>query len=120
MIFGREPESISCNLSIDPKTGVDWKDEAVLTYPDKRTATISAEFTDDYVSTYRVIGTKGSIRMERAYAVPKDMSVKIFVEAGASHEEIMIEPADHFRLMIDDFCKEISKGSASKKTYEQD
>ena len=34
--------------------------------------------------------------------------------------ETVIEPADHFRLMVDDFCEEILKGEASEKNYEED
>jgi len=67
-----------------------------------------------------VLGTKGSIRMERAYAVPKDMAVKIFLEAAGDVQEIVIPPADHFKLMLDDFCKEILLGSASTQRYEED
>ncbi|OGG72641.1 hypothetical protein A3A38_00160 [Candidatus Kaiserbacteria bacterium RIFCSPLOWO2_01_FULL_53_17] len=118
-VFGEEPGSILCNLTMDPTLGVDVKAEATLTYSGGRTASISSAFDPDYRSTYRVIGTKGSLIMERAYAVPKDMPVKIFIERGNTQEEILIEPADHFRLMIDDFCKEVAS-EARTKDYEND
>ena len=120
MIFSAEPLTVSCAMTVDPQTGVDVKDEATLTFPDNRKAVLSAEFTEEYRSTYRVLGTKGSIRMERAYAVPKDMAVKIFLEAAGDVQEIVIPPADHFKLMLDDFCKEILLGSASTQRYEED
>ena len=107
-------------MTLDAEMGVDVKDEATLTFPDNRKAVLSAEFTEEYRSTYRVLGTKGSIRMERAYAVPKDMAVKIFLEAAGDVQEIVIPPADHFKLMLDDFCKEILLGSASTQRYEED
>ncbi|MEK7509211.1 MAG: Gfo/Idh/MocA family oxidoreductase [Patescibacteria group bacterium] len=117
--FGEEPQSITCNLTIDPALGVDVKADATLTYSG-RTASISSAFDSDYRSTYRVLGTKGSISMERAYAVPKDLAVRIFLEVGNAREEICIEPADHFKLMVDDFCSEVALGEASTKRYEED
>lgn len=118
-VFGAEPESISCNLTIDPEPSVDVKAEISLTYSNNRIAVISSEFTPDYRSTYRVLGTKAKLSMERAYAVPADMPVNIFMGHGETQEEIRIEPADHFRLMVDDFCNEIASGMRTKD-YEHD
>lgn len=120
MIFDAEPERIACTMTIDPETQVDVRAEALLNYPGGRSARISSAFGADYRSTYSVVGSKATIRMERAYAVPKDMAVKIFLERGKTVEEILVEPADHFKLMIDVFCEEILLGNASIKNYEED
>ena len=120
MLFNDEPLSVTCKLTIDPATNVDVKAEATLDYPDDRTARILAAFDEQYVSTYRISGAKGRLSTERAYAVPKDMAVKIFLEAAGDVREIVIPPADHFKLMLDDFCKEILLGSASTQRYEED
>ena len=80
MLFNDEPLSITCKLTIDPATKVDVKTEATLDYPNDRTARILAAFDEKYLSTYRISGAKGHLSMERAYAVPKDMAVKIFLE----------------------------------------
>lgn len=120
MIFNTEPESVSCMMAIDLETQVDVKSDAILNYPGGRSATISSAFGGDFQSTYSVTGSKASIRMERAYAVPKDKEVKIFLEKGNKVEEILIEPTDHFKLMIDDFCREILLGDQSAKNYEED
>lgn len=120
MIFDAEPESILCTLTIDPKTQVDVSADATVHYPGGRSAHISSAFGAEYQSTYSVVGSGGRLRMERAYAVPKDIPVKIFLERGGAEKEIMIEPADHFKLMIDGFCREILLGAASTKDYEGD
>jgi predicted dehydrogenase len=120
MFFNAEPESIVCNLTMGTESGVDIKAEGVLTYPDGRSASFSSAFSDEYRSTYTIVGSKAQIRMERAYAVPKDMAVKIFLEAAGGVQEIVIPPADHFKLMLDEFCKEILLGSAGTKHYEED
>jgi predicted dehydrogenase len=35
-------------------------------------------------------------------------------------EKITLEPADQFRLMIEDFCATITGGAGAKKNYEAD
>ena len=119
-IFDDEPESFSATLVIDEKTGVDTQFDATLTFPENRIATIHAAFGDDYRSTYEVIGSEGTLSTERAYAVPADRGVKIFLERNGVAEEFTIDPADHFQLMLDEFCREIRLGTASTKPYEDD
>ena len=120
MIFETEPESIEGRLTIDPQTGVDIKAEVNLVYPGGILATASAAFEEGYRSTYEVIGSKGRLWLERAYAVPRDMPVKIYVEKDGDVQEITIGPTDQFKLMIDEFCREIRKGDTSTARYEDD
>lgn len=120
MIFGEEPVSVACSLVMDKKTGVDVKADMFLMYPGGRSAFISSVFGSYFQSTYSMLGTKGRVQMGRAYAAPPDRTVKIFLEREDRVEEISIEPANHFKLMMEDFCREILLGSKSKKNYEQD
>lgn len=120
MIFGEEPESVVCNIRIDPESGVDLKTDMMLFYSSGKSAFATSIFGSYYQSTYSILGIKAHIRMGRAYAVPRDMATKIFLDRNDNVEEIVIEPADHFRLMVDDFCAEILKGAASTKNYEED
>ncbi len=120
MIFSETPESVSAGLAIDAQTGVDMKADMTLTYSGGRTASASAAFGGEYLSTYEVVGTEGRLWMERAYAVPRDRAVKIFLEKDGGVSEFAFEPADQFKLMIEEFCREIALGSASTKDYEQD
>ena len=92
----------------------------LLTYKNGKSAFISSAFGSYFRSTYRVLGSKAQIEMERAYAVPKDRATKIFLHSDDIVKEIPIDPADHFKLMLNDFCKEISLGAASSKKYEED
>jgi predicted dehydrogenase len=113
-IFGEEPERVTCKLEIDHALGVDVASDATLTYSGNRVAHVRSAFSDDYQSTYTVMGTRGSIRMERAYAVPKDMPVKIFLDRNGTLQEISIEPAAQFTLMIDAFCDELTRGEETR------
>jgi D-xylose 1-dehydrogenase (NADP+, D-xylono-1,5-lactone-forming) len=120
MIFNEVPESVACTLTIDPDMQVDVAADVVMDYSNGRSARISSAFGAEFQSTYSVKGSAGRISTERAYAVPKDMPVKIFLENGTGVKEITAPLADHFRLMTDDFCKEILAGNANTKNYEDD
>lgn len=111
MLYQAEPVSAQCDMKFDPDTGVDVDDQLVLTFPDGRAAEILGAFTEDYRSTYEVQGSKGTIRMERAYAVPKDMAVRVYLETAAGTQEFLIEPYDHFVPMAKAFCEDILHSS---------
>lgn len=120
MIFDDEPTSISCTLAIDSVTRVDTNAEVTLSYPNGRIAIARAIYGGEYISTYEVIGSSGRIWLERAYAVPADRAVKVFLENSAGIREFDISPIDQFKLMIDGFCREIRLGSSGERRYEND
>jgi predicted dehydrogenase len=119
MIFGEEPESVLCKIQLDSQSRVSIKSDTVLYYSDNKIAFASSIFGSYYQSTYSVLGSKAHVRMGRAYAVPRDRETKLFLDADDFITEITIEPADHFKLMVDDFCIEIAKGIKSAKKYEE-
>lgn len=120
MIFGDEPESVFCDIETDAQGGVSTRANMVLNYSGGRKAFATSIFGSYYQSTYSVLGTKAGVRMGRAYAVPRDMQTKIFLDADDRVQEIIVKPADHFRIMLDDFCGEVLKDGASTAQYEED
>ena len=120
MIFGDEPISAVCHLSVDPETKVDVKSDMLISYPKGKAAFISSAFGSQFRSTYSILGSSAHVAMERAYAVPKDKATKIFLNSGDSETIISVEAADQFLIMIDDFCRNIILGDKSTKHYEED
>lgn len=120
MIFGEEPTSVLCKIGFDSGSGVDLRADMILFYSGGKIAFASTLFGSYFHSAYSVLGTNAFIRMKRAYAIPRDMATKIFLDIGDETKEIFVEPADHFKLMLDDFCGEILKREESKKNYEAD
>lgn len=92
----------------------------LLVYPKGKSAFVSAAFGAYFRSTYALLGSKAQITMERACAVHKDRAVKIFLDSDDIVKEIVVAPADQFRLRVEDFCKEITFGNKSAKKYEED
>jgi len=119
MLFKEEPMSVFCKLKKDPQLEVDIKADIILNYPNGKVAFISSSFGAYFQSTYGLWGTKSYLNMKRAYAVPKNMQTSIFLNINDNVKEIIIKPEDHFKLMINSFCKEIfSKEKTS--AFEQD
>lgn len=118
MFFG-EPESVFCRLVMDRKRGIDAKASLFLDYPDGKSAFIGSAFGAYFQSTYSLLGTKARISMKRAYAVPKGMRTSIFIDKEDKISRRIIGPEDHFRLMVEDFCTEIS-GKRKKRNFEED
>jgi len=120
MIFNEEPISLSCRLKKDLEYMVDSKADAFLVYPGDKVAFISAAFGAYFQSAYNLWGSKSFLSMRRAYAVPRDMETKIFLEQNDLVTEKIIPPADQFGLIIEDFCKEILQKKNSTKNFESD
>ena len=120
MIFNAEPIRVACSLTMDSHTGVDVKVDMLLIYPNGKSAHVSSIFGSYFQSTYRVLGTEAQLTAARAYAVPKDKVTKLLLSKDDTITEIDIPPADHFALMLEDFCEEISLGAKSKKRYKED
>ena len=120
MLFEEEPLSVVCRLKMDPQLGVDVKADVLLTYSNGQVAFVSSAFGAYFQSTYSLWGSKSYLSMKRAYAIPKDMQTSIFLNADDKISEIIMEPEDQFRLMIDIFCREILNTGGDKKRFEYD
>ena len=127
MIFKEEPIGVSCNLSIDAKTGVDVRGISYMMYKNDKTASITYGNGSYYQSKYNVWGTDGIISLERAYSVPPDFKTNVNVQYstennwdGRKSENYQINAVDHFTEMINAFCLEISGNKKSSFNFEEE
>jgi predicted dehydrogenase len=120
IIFGEEPEEVFCDLVSDKETNVDIKATLFLKYKGMKFAQMSVGYDLFYQSTYSIWGTGGSLRLTRSYNIPPDMQATLILDSDAGKRDIMIEPVNHFVLMVDSFCRPIITGSASIFDFEDD
>ena len=127
MIFKEEPIGVSCNLSIDAKTGVDVRGTSYMIYENEKTASITYVNGSFYQSKYKVWGTDGIISLERAYSVPPDFKANVNIQFGPENnwqsrksENYQINAIDHFTEMINVFCLEISGNKKSSFNFEEE
>jgi len=118
MIFGEEPISVICNLYNDETTNVDTKGHAYLLYNNKKVAFVSFGFENYYQANYKIWGSDGIIELDRAYAVPTNLSTTVHVKTEDAPKEITIDAIDHFTQMIDSFCNELKNKANS--SFEND
>lgn len=109
IIFGEEPLGVTSNLIFDKKYGVDVIADALLRYPNKKIALITVAYGMDYMANYSLFGSKGSITVKRAYAIPKELTAEIVAQSKNKTKIIKVKPIDQFLLMINAFCDEIKR-----------
>jgi len=110
-IFKDIPTSVFCNLEINNKLNIDVRGSILLTFPKNRSALVSFGYDNYFQSTYNVWGTKGLIKIERAFNVPKNMKTIISLNQNDQTKKILIPPANQFQLAIEDFCTKIKNNS---------
>src|ERR1051325_3550573 len=115
-----QPTSVFCQTVLDTTTGVDSAFSLELRFSGGEIAQLFAGFGLHYSSTYAVLGTRGQVRLERAFAVPPPMKTTVVLETEAGAEKISVEPADQFRLMIDAFSAKLSAVTAPGPDLETD
>ncbi len=110
-VFNDLPTSIFCNLEINNKLNVDIRGSILLTFSKNRSALVSFGYDNYFQSTYDVWGTKGLIKIERAFNVPKNMKSVISLNQNDKTKKILIPAANQFQLAIKDFCTKIKNNS---------
>lgn len=83
MVFGSEPERVSAHVVDGARSGMPGVDEttaAVLHFSDDRLATFAVSFAAADVSTFRVVGTKGSIVVDPAYEITQAIAHTLIVD----------------------------------------
>ena len=127
MIFEQEPIGVSCTTFKDPKTGVDIKGASHMTYDNEKIASMTYSNGSFYQAKYRVWGTKGTISLKRAYSLPADFKTSVDIQyndttdwASTENKTFEINPANHFSIMINAFCQEITGDKKSSFNFEED
>jgi len=124
-IFGDEPTSVTCRLIHDPDSGVDIKGTATLEFPGNKIAFVAFGFGNVYQNDYSLWGSRGFVRVDRAYSIPPDMKpvVELYTNENlhGSRERVEVPSANHFELIFNDFCEVIRNDDNEKRLtkYEQ-
>jgi NDP-hexose-3-ketoreductase len=114
------PVSVSCEQSRDAASGVDDSVAITLKCSGGEIAHLYAAFGVNYRSRYAISGANGRIELERAFAVAPEMKTVAAIETASGLDIVSVDPADQFRLMIEEFCATITGGAAAGKDYEND
>lgn len=119
LVMNEEPLGAICNLYKDNDKQVDVKGHLSLFFNSDKVAHISFSFEHYYQLSYKIWGTKGIVELKRAYAIPPNVPTTIFLNSNNTDSQINVDPSDHFSLMVNAFCKEIS-GIERNYSFEND
>jgi len=120
MLFGKEPISVTAFLHFDKVASVDILAMITLDYGDGQMAEMSVGYDLYYQSQYTLWGSEGILKLSRAFNIPSDMKPIIYLDAKTKNEQILVDPVNHFTLMVDEFCKEILGIGSADFNFEKD
>lgn len=119
ILFREEPKSVYCNLVTDKKHKIDEFANIILSFKDGKIAEMNVGYGLFYQSIYEIWGSKGMLSLSRAYNIPPDMSASLKINTEKVID-MNVKPANHFKLMIDNFSKEIQGLDKSNFNFEED
>ena len=120
MLFESEPKGVFCNLIVDKETQVDIKATLLIDFEDNIQSQSSVGYDLEYQSNYTLWASDGTLSLTRAYNIPPDMQARLKIKNNLKEEEILVEPVNHFQLMLESFSDEIIKSNNSKLNFEED
>ena len=73
-----------------------------------------------FQSKYQLWADNGIINLNRAYNIRDNMRPSIQIQTSKQTRELQLNPANQFKLMISEFCQELSHSGSSTFNYEED
>jgi len=120
MLFESEPKGVFCNLTMDKEAQVDTKATLLMDFEGNRQSQSSVGYDLEYESNYGLWASDGSLNLTRAYNIPPDMQARLNIKNSSMDKEILIDPVNHFQLMVESFSDEIIKSNSCKYNFEED
>ena len=117
VLFGSEPQQVFAYSISGERSGmpeVDDTTSVVMRFSGDRLATFTTSFNAGDVSAYRIVGTKGSIRVEPAYEYAEPLAYTLTV--GGQMQEKKGKKVDQFAaelLYFSDCCRDGRKPEPS-------
>jgi len=118
-ILGENPIAVTCSLNYDREKDVDIQGSALLEFPNGKKAVISFGFNNLYQNNYSVWGSKGLVKANKAYSIPKDLPPDIILLKNdgtkETQEKIELQPSNQFLLGFKAFSEAVLENSKEKR-----
>ena len=99
-------ENISFKTHHDNRLGIDARGHIRIDWPGF-SANLTYGFGFMYRNSYTIWGDKGYLEVNRAFSRPSALEGSIRVVRQSGEESVMVDPADHFDLMLKGFADKI-------------
>jgi dTDP-3,4-didehydro-2,6-dideoxy-alpha-D-glucose 3-reductase len=107
--FGEDPQILSANLWSEDRT-VDEFGSVHLNHASGVHSALQFGISLEYRNEYTIWGTKGYIRVERAYSIPPDQPPVILIRRQNEDEKPKLDSDDHFVNRLSEFAERIESG----------
>ncbi|WP_101258534.1 Gfo/Idh/MocA family protein [Streptomyces barkulensis] len=108
--LGHELSVLGAHLETHPRHGVDVSGAALLRTPGGVTAQLLFGLDHGYRSCYELVGSRGRIRVDRAFTPGPDQAPAVLVERGTEREEPRLPPEDQVVRTLDAFAAAVRAG----------
>ena len=98
--YDSEPINVFAVLSSEDGYEVETHATVLLEFPGGRVANLVTGFNNKYKSEQSIWGSKGLLRLERAYALPPDFQSKLTIETQSDFCEYTMPKCNHFEEEI--------------------
>ena len=109
-MLGTEPTKARAQAAIGARSQVDEMLTGVLSFPGDVLGHFDSGLRVQHTQNYELRGTRGRIRVEPGFGMPKDAETVIHYWHEDSCEEIRIPPANSYILMAEDFADALLDG----------
>ncbi len=104
LIAGREPEVVTALARYGNASGVDETFAGVLRFANGMLASFEVSLTSQFGISLEIIGSSGRIVAPDGVRVEPSQATELQVYRGDTQDVIRFEPADPYRLMVEDFA----------------
>ena len=108
-LTGEEPIKAQAFAQFGETSNVDETTTGILEFPSGVLGHFDASLRAHRTHMYDIRGTEGRIQVPTAYVPDLEKETSIHVWRGDTKETIVIPPADHYQLMVEDFAESILK-----------
>src|SRR3989338_7076646 len=106
-LFKEEPISVFCSLNLDENKLIDISGSFLMEFPGNKKALGDFGYGKSYQNNYNLWGSKGLIKVNRAYSISDDVSPDIDFISDLENKKIESQAANQYARKIDAFCLDI-------------
>jgi len=109
LIAGSEPDVVTALAQFGSASGVDETFVGVLRFAGGMLATLEVSLASQFGVSLEVIGSTGRLVVPDGVRAEPEQATELQVYRGDTHEVIRLQPADPYRLMVEDFADAVRR-----------
>jgi len=118
-LFGEEPYRVFARSSHHPNHTAEAETQAIMEFPNEKTATLDSSFLLSDRATYEVASENGRIKASNAYGPGSYKRLTVEIETGNSREIETLEGVNEYALEVEELVNAVHEGREPQITSEE-